>query len=169
MAREIEIKTHAEESLDGDFHHDAEKGAALGGLGGAVVGAAAGSIAGPVGTVLGAVAGGLLGAGASGLAVGAIEDYEAGDSVTVEVPDRTSAELAGNPVVTEDIYDVDAYGLRESEGLTDETRGVHPEHPTTSEGHPASVLTPRQVPNDDTEYSSFDAEFGTRPDDRRAN
>lgn len=55
---------------------DANKGAALGGVGGAAVGAAAGSLIGPVGTVIGAVAGGLMGAGASGAAVAAVEQAE---------------------------------------------------------------------------------------------
>lgn len=55
---------------------DANKGAALGGLGGAAVGAAAGSLAGPVGTLVGAVAGGLMGAGASGAAVAAAQQVE---------------------------------------------------------------------------------------------
>ena len=68
--------------LDGNSNNDAEKGAALGGLGGAAVGAAAGSIAGPVGTLIGAVAGGLVGAGASGAAVAAVDAVDNDNTVS---------------------------------------------------------------------------------------
>jgi outer membrane lipoprotein SlyB len=68
--------------IDDNPHNDAEKGAALGGLGGAAVGAAAGSAAGPIGTVVGAVAGGLAGAGASGAAVGAVDQVDNDNTVT---------------------------------------------------------------------------------------
>lgn len=61
---------------------DAEKGAALGGIGGIAVGAAAGSVAGPLGTIVGAVAGGLLGAGASGAAVGAVDKVDNDNTIT---------------------------------------------------------------------------------------
>ena len=68
--------------IDDSPSGDAEKGAALGGLGGVAVGAAAGSVAGPVGTVIGAVAGGLLGAGASGAAVAAIDQVDNDNTVS---------------------------------------------------------------------------------------
>jgi len=68
--------------IDDDPNNDAQKGAALGGLGGAVVGALAGSAAGPVGTVVGAVVGGLGGAGASGLAVGAVDQMDNDNTVS---------------------------------------------------------------------------------------
>lgn len=73
-------------------HNDAETGAMLGGLSGAVVGAAAGTLAGPVGTFLGAVAGGLLGAGASGLAVGVVDNHEEDDEMFDENTSTTSAD-----------------------------------------------------------------------------
>ena len=68
--------------IDDNPAGDAEKGAALGGLGGVAVGAAAGSAAGPVGTVVGAVVGGLTGAGASGAAVGAVDKVDNDNTVT---------------------------------------------------------------------------------------
>ena len=68
--------------IDDNPTGDAEKGAALGGLGGAGVGALAGSAAGPVGTVIGAVAGGLMGAGASGAAVAAVDQVDNDNTVT---------------------------------------------------------------------------------------
>ncbi len=68
--------------IDDNPSGDAEKGAALGGLGGIAVGAAAGSIAGPVGTLVGAVAGGLLGAGASGAAVAAVDAVDNDNTVS---------------------------------------------------------------------------------------
>jgi hypothetical protein len=52
---------------------DSDKAAAMGAVGGAVVGAAAGSLLGPAGAVLGAVGGALAAAGASGLAVDAVD------------------------------------------------------------------------------------------------
>lgn len=68
--------------IDDNPAGDAEKGAALGGLGGVAVGAAAGSVAGPVGTMVGAVAGGLLGAGASGVAVAAVDSVDNDNTVS---------------------------------------------------------------------------------------
>ncbi len=68
--------------IDDNPTGDAEKGAALGGLGGAAVGAAAGSLAGPVGTVVGAVVGGLTGAGASGVAVAAVDQVDNDNTVS---------------------------------------------------------------------------------------
>lgn len=66
---EDEVRHTIEEEPTGD----AEKGAALGGLGGAAVGAAAGMAAGPAGAVAGALIGGLAGAIASGVAVAAVD------------------------------------------------------------------------------------------------
>ena len=68
--------------IDDNPNNDAEKGAALGGLGGAAVGAVAGAAAGPVGAVVGAVAGGLAGAGASGAAVSAVDQVDNDNTVT---------------------------------------------------------------------------------------
>ena len=68
--------------IDDNPNNDAEKGAALGGLGGVAVGAAAGSLAGPLGTVVGAIAGGLLGAGASGAAVAAVDAVDNDNTVS---------------------------------------------------------------------------------------
>jgi hypothetical protein len=62
--------------LDADTQDDANKGAAIGGIGGAVAGAVAGSMAGPVGTLAGAVIGGIVGAVTSKAAVGAIDKIE---------------------------------------------------------------------------------------------
>jgi hypothetical protein len=68
--------------LDDDPTGDAEKGAALGGIGGAVTGAVAGAAAGPGGAVLGAVIGGVAGAVASGVAVGAVDRVDNDDTVS---------------------------------------------------------------------------------------
>ncbi len=68
--------------IDDNPTGDAEKGAALGGVGGVAVGAAAGSLAGPVGTVIGAVVGGLAGAGASGVAVGAVDKVDNDNTIS---------------------------------------------------------------------------------------
>lgn len=73
---------NVQHGIDDNPRNDAEKGAALGGLGGAAVGAAAGSAAGPVGTVVGAVVGGLGGAGASGAAVSAVDKVDNDNTVT---------------------------------------------------------------------------------------
>jgi len=80
--------------IDDNANNDAEKGAALGGLGGVAVGAAAGSLLGPVGTVVGAVAGGLLGAGASGAAVAAIDQVD-NDNTVSGVGETTTTDLSG--------------------------------------------------------------------------
>lgn len=73
---------HVQHGIDDDPTHDAEKGAAIGGVGGAVVGATAGSMMGPVGTVIGAVVGGLAGAGASGAAVAAVDQVDNDNTVS---------------------------------------------------------------------------------------
>ena len=76
------VDDNVQHGIDDDPDNDAEKGAAIGGLGGAAVGAAAGAAAGPVGAVVGAVVGGLTGAGASGLAVGAVDAVDNDNTVT---------------------------------------------------------------------------------------
>lgn len=85
--------TEIQHGLDDNPHNDAEKGAAIGGLGGAALGAAAGSVAGPVGTVVGAVAGGLMGAGASGVAVGIVDQHD-NDNTVSGVGDASAAQVA---------------------------------------------------------------------------
>lgn len=98
--------------IDDDPNNDAEKGATLGGLGGAVVGAAAGAAAGPVGAIVGAVVGGLAGAGASGMAVAAVDSVDndntvsgVGGGATNDVTGTSnstlsSGDVVGDPVVT---------------------------------------------------------------------
>lgn len=76
------VNDNVQHGIDDNPTGDAEKGAALGGLGGAAVGAAAGSLAGPLGAVVGAVAGGLLGAGASGAAVAAVDSVDNDNTVS---------------------------------------------------------------------------------------
>ncbi len=73
---------NVQHGIDDNPSGDAEKGAALGGLGGLAVGAAAGSLAGPLGTVIGAVVGGLVGAGASGAAVAAVDAVDNDNTVS---------------------------------------------------------------------------------------
>ncbi|MBC7805233.1 MAG: hypothetical protein H7145_03690 [Akkermansiaceae bacterium] len=68
--------------IDDNPSGDAEKGAALGGIGGAVTGLAAGAVAGPVGAVLGAIIGGVAGAAASGAAVAAVDRMDNDNTVT---------------------------------------------------------------------------------------
>jgi hypothetical protein len=89
--------------IDDDPNNDAEKGAALGGLGGAAVGAVAGAAAGPVGAIVGAVVGGLTGAGASGLAVGAVDRVDNDNTVSGvgggATRDVNNSTLSGNDVV----------------------------------------------------------------------
>ncbi len=76
------VNDNTQHGIDNNTSGDAEKGAALGGLGGAAVGAVAGSLAGPLGTVIGAVAGGLMGAGASGAAVAAVDAVDNDNTVS---------------------------------------------------------------------------------------
>ena len=59
--------------IDNNPSGDAEKGAALGGIGGVIVGALAGAAAGPVGAIAGAIIGGLSGSVVSGAAVAAVD------------------------------------------------------------------------------------------------
>jgi hypothetical protein len=80
--RDAEIEDGIQHGLDDDPNNDAEKGAAIGGLGGLVTGAIAGSAAGPVGTIAGAVIGGIAGAALSGAAVAAVDAVDNDDNVT---------------------------------------------------------------------------------------
>jgi len=87
--------------IDDNPHNDAEKGAALGGLGGAAVGAMAGAAVGPVGAIVGAVVGGLAGAGASGAAVAAVDEADndntvtgLGSGATTDIDSPSTAEVA---------------------------------------------------------------------------
>jgi len=83
-------KTMADTTHDDNVQHgiddsptgDAEKGAALGGVGGAVTGGIAGSMAGPVGTVVGAAIGAVAGAVGSGAAVAAVDQVDNDNTVT---------------------------------------------------------------------------------------
>jgi len=86
--------------IDDNPQNDAEKGAALGGLGGATIGAIAGAAAGPVGAVVGAIAGGLVGAGASGAAVGALDEVDNDNTVT-GLGDDAVATRTSDPAVTD--------------------------------------------------------------------
>lgn len=61
---------------------DSAIGATVGGVGGAIVGALAGSIVGPAGAAAGAIAGALTGAGASGLAVDAVDRVDNDNTVS---------------------------------------------------------------------------------------
>ncbi len=91
--------------IDGSTSNDAEKGAALGGLGGVAVGAAAGSLAGPIGAIVGAVAGGLLGAGASGAAIAAVDALD-NDNTVSGIGDGVTPATTVNtydPIVAENI------------------------------------------------------------------
>jgi hypothetical protein len=65
---------------------DPEKAAALGALGGAAVGAAAGSLLGPAGAVMGAIGGALAAAGASGLAVDAVDQVDNDNTAWMTAP-----------------------------------------------------------------------------------
>lgn len=163
MAIELN-EDNIQHGLDDNPNEDAEKGAVLGGVGGAVVGAAAGSIAGPVGTVLGTVAGGLLGAGASGLAVGAVDEYDNDDTVSGIGDGTTSADvdpmaarytpLTGSTTANID-DEVREFGLREGMNPTGEAPGVHPD--------PRAVEEAERMENP----NSFDAEFGSTPTKNR--
>ena len=88
---------NVQHGIDDNPHGDAEKGAALGGVGGAVTGGIAGSVAGPVGTVVGAAIGAVAGAVGSGAAVAAVDQVDndntitgIGDGATRDVGDQAS-------------------------------------------------------------------------------
>lgn len=120
--------------LDDNPQNDAEKGAALGGLGGAAVGAIAGAAAGPIGAVIGAVAGGLVGAGASGMAVGAVDKIDNDNTVTglgddgVATRDMNNApigEASGDYRTATSTSDFDSTGYTGSMGeLRDDQRNA---------------------------------------------
>lgn len=76
------VNDNIQHGIDDNPTGDAEKGAALGGVGGAVTGAVAGSAAGPVGTVIGAVIGGVVGAAGSGAAVAAVDRVDNDNTVS---------------------------------------------------------------------------------------
>jgi len=78
----LDEEDEIQHGLDDEPSGDAEKGAALGGLGGAAVGAAAGMVVGPAGALAGAVIGGLAGAVASGLAVAAVDRIDHDNTVS---------------------------------------------------------------------------------------
>ncbi len=68
--------------IDDNPRNDAEKGAALGGIGGLVTGAVAGAGAGPAGAIIGAIVGGVVGAAGSGAAVAAVDRMDNDNNVT---------------------------------------------------------------------------------------
>lgn len=78
----LDEEDEIQHGLDDEPSGDAEKGAALGGLGGAAVGAAAGMVVGPAGALAGAVIGGLAGAIASGVAVAAVDRIDNDNTVS---------------------------------------------------------------------------------------
>lgn len=82
MADETRYNDNIQHGIDDNPTGDAEKGAALGGVGGAVTGLAAGLAAGPVGAVLGAVIGGVAGAAASGAAVAAVDRVDNDNTIS---------------------------------------------------------------------------------------
>ena len=127
-ARDATVHRQAESAAaDSDVYHDAahpavtgtgvgdnrdetsdpEKAAALGALGGAAVGAAAGSLLGPAGAVMGAIGGALAAAGASGLAVDAVDQVDNDNtasglddgSITIPDDDSTTARDTTPPIV----------------------------------------------------------------------
>ncbi len=116
--------------IDNNPSGDAEKGAALGGVGGLVTGAMAGSVAGPVGMVVGALIGGVAGAAASGAAVAAVDRVD---------NDNTVSGLGGNTNDGNSMYETDDNGGRyrtDTSGnriYTDETGAHYHTHITTGE------------------------------------
>ena len=135
------VDDNIQHGIDDDPKNDAEKGAALGGLGGAAVGAVAGAATGPVGAVIGAVAGGLAGAGASGAAVAGVDKVDndnnitgLGDGVTRDVEDQThdvtrnvadvNADAVGNGVPGVQTGGTAVDGTPDTRGLTEKTADV---------------------------------------------
>jgi len=109
--------------IDDNPHNDAEKGAALGGVGGAAVGAAAGSLTGPVGALIGAVAGGLAGAAASGAGVAAVDQVDndntmtgLGDGVTPDV--NNTATTVGTGTIGHDVLDTRSPAEKAADAVT---------------------------------------------------
>lgn len=136
--------------IDDNPHNDAEKGAALGGIGGAAVGAMAGAAVGPVGAIVGAVVGGLAGAGASGAAVAAVDQVDndntvsgvgSGDANHIDSP--TTAEVAdinqrfGSGTVQSTIGSADIVGHASDNAHYSDTgaAGVNAVYPSPSTGH----------------------------------
>ena len=76
LGTEAAAVTHTGTGDNRDETNDSATGATVGGVGGALVGAAAGAILGPAGAVVGAAIGALTGAGASGLAVDAVDKVD---------------------------------------------------------------------------------------------
>ncbi len=137
--------------IDDNPHNDAEKGAALGGIGGAAVGAVAGSAIGPVGAIVGAVVGGLAGAGASGAAVAAVDQVDNDNTVsgvgsgeanhidspsTAEVAD-VNQRFGSEPTVQSTIGSADIVGhATHNSGYSDTgAAGVNAVYPSPSTGH----------------------------------
>ena len=73
---------NVQHGIDDSPTGDAEKGAALGGVGGAITGGIAGSMAGPVGTVVGAAIGAVAGAVGSGAAVAAVDQVDNDNTIS---------------------------------------------------------------------------------------
>ncbi len=117
--------------IDDNPNGDAQKGAALGGIGGAVTGLAAGSIAGPVGAVLGAIIGGVAGAAASGAAVAAVDRIDNDNTVSglggtthdLDADDNTvySDTTVGNSVPGVQTGGYTAAGTHDSRGIMEKT------------------------------------------------
>jgi len=120
MAIDTRYDDNIQHGIDDNPTGDAEKGAALGGIGGAVTGLAAGAAAGPVGAILGAVIGGVAGAAASGAAVAAVDRVD---------NDNTISGLGGTTTDVEDdnsVY-VNEYGRTTAapDYLTDDNGGQY--------------------------------------------
>jgi len=148
------VKKMAEDNIqhgiDDNPHNDAEKGAALGGLGGAAVGAMAGAAVGPVGAIVGAVVGGLAGAGASGAAVAAVDQVDNDNTVSGvgggeanHIDSPSTAEVAdiserfGTGTVQSTIGSADIVGhASQNSGYSDTgAAGNNAVYPSPSTGH----------------------------------
>lgn len=126
--------------IDDNPSGDAEKGAALGGIGGAVTGLAAGAAAGPVGAVLGAIIGGVAGAAASGAAVAAVDRIDNDNTVSGLGGTTHDLDADDNSVYADSsTYITDENGGRyflDADGnriYTDETGRYYHTHLTTGE------------------------------------
>jgi hypothetical protein len=111
MADDMRRDDRIQHGIDDSPEADAEKGAALGGIGGAAVGAAAGAALGPLGAIGGAVIGAVAGAAASGLAVAAVDRVDndntvsgMGEGVTPDVEDQLDDDEAEDVLVEEDEF-----------------------------------------------------------------
>ncbi len=108
---------HIQHGIDDNPSGDAEKGAALGGIGGAVTGLAAGAAAGPVGAILGAIIGGVAGAAASGAAVAAVDRIDNDNTVSGLGGTTNDLDADDDSVYVNDyghnvVYDTDENGGR---------------------------------------------------------